>query len=725
MRRFGAQWVAGVTTFGLLHCGGCEDPEVVRLQPTVSIEPSTIDLGDLPLGVRGQGTVTVQNIGTQVLRLSSYRVEGHPAFSMLPNQPESLRLGESAPVTVQAQATELGAKTATLLFETNDPDTPVARLPLKLRGVPVPPCDDNNVCTADSFNAEENACIHSFADGIPCEALDRCIINASCQKGVCLGEPKVCDDKSPCTRDLCRQIDGRCIFLEDEEACDDNNPCTVDGCTEQGCTNEAKLNGQPCTDEDECTLKDACFAGRCVGTDALDGSPCDDGDSCTTSDRCQEGVCVGESMTTARAEGEVVFEYPLSAWQGTAFLHRREVSLGEDGTFFGLDHLEFDGGGFTHVVSAMQKCGTELYQFAYRPPDLQVTVWNVWRQMQLGVENDLRVAVGVRHLPENGFRPETTTYLLDRDGNPERSEIQVLGAEVGRSLLPDGSHIYGILWPISQGIPSFENPPLQNLIIVREDVGGNVLWRHERASGPTAQFLGVAGPRVLFWANDRFGALDFNTGAPVWSAPTRFVSDEMALSTSLNLGVIRTRAQIIGFEVLEGAQVFAFPERPDPLYVPRTDPVISRDGRILFLMQRNLEDETPLGLEWVELNPDGRPRDPTPAALPYTFPPDPDDARAEDVSADPYPTVALDGVTYVGYGDQFWAIRPGGELAWTLSSTIANAFTGTVPLLRTDGIMLISRGARTIIGVRTNDAQMSPEGWASFRHGGRRTNFTP
>ena len=87
--------------------------------------------------------------------------------------------------------------------------------------------------------------------------------------------------------------------------------------------------------------------------------------------------------------------------------------------------------------------------------------------------------------------------------------------------------------------------------------------------------------------------------------------------------------------------------------------------------------------------------------------------------------VADDGTAYVGYGDRFWAIDPGGHIRWTLTSTVPNAFTGTVPLLREDGIMLINEQSRRIIGVRTNGGQMSDAGWASFRHDGERTNFTP
>ena len=106
------------------------------------------------------------------------------------------------------------------------------------------------------------------------------------------------------------------------------------------------------------------------------------------------------------------------------------------------------------------------------------------------------------------------------------------------------------------------------------------------------------------------------------------------------------------------------------------------------------------------------------------FPPALSDTSGPDFD-DSFPTIADDGVAYVGFGDQFWAINPDGSVRWTLTSTSESAFTGSVPLLRDDGILFISEQDRRIIGVKTNGGVMSETGWASFRHDGRRTKFTP
>ena len=309
--------------------------------------------------------------------------------------------------------------------------------------------------------------------------------------------------------------------------------------------------------------------------------------------------------------------------------------------------------------------------------------------------------------------------------------MRVRGGETGRSLLPDGSQIWGTVVPLNSGPFIDESEARQNLVVVRGDREGNPLWRHERTSGSWSEFLGVAGPRVLFWSENRFGALDFNTGALVWSQPTAFITQEIALSTQLDLGVARASGQVLAVEVLNGTQVFTYPPEFDILYIPRTDPIISADGRVLVMMERRIEtkDEEgrtifqPVELTWVELDTVGRVLSET--RLPYAFTGTFEETRAEDFRDDPYPTVADDGITYLGYGDSFWAIERGGNIRWTLTSTNPSAFTATVPLLRDDGILLMSRGNREIIGVKTNGGQMSQAGWASYRHDNDRTNFTP
>jgi len=716
----------------------CEQTPVGTVAPHAEVTPIDLDLGVTSVGVRVQGVLTFRNTGTAPLNVMDLDLAG-PAFFAIGGEtaPGAIAISASIALLVEARPDQVGTFTATLAIVHDDLERNPTLVRVHLRAVEPPPCDDGNPCTEDLFDTATAQCSHSFADGLACQPADRCVIDAVCQQGVCLGTQKECHDTSMCTRDVCRQLDGECRFLENPAACDDGNPCTADVCSSNGCAHEPVPNGDACDDHDACTGGDACFAGVCLGTGAADGELCDDNDSCTTGDTCSGGRCVGVSIVAPRAEGERVFETPLIRWDG-AFLHRREVSMTDDGIFVGMDHLPIpEPASLSHVIFAMKQCGTAHYEFSYRPPDGHVFVSYVRREMQLDPMGGLRIVVGIRQTRDQGFVPQTTGYLLDPRGQVTQSLIQVDGGETGRSLLPDSSHIFGTLWPLMTGPVPRDTPADTNLVVVREDSFGNVLWRHERTSGDWAEFLGTAGPRVLFWAKESWGALDFNTGALVWSSPTPFIADQMALSTALNLGLARVGAtsafaitvptQLVGVELLEGRQVFVFPDREDPKYVPRTDPVIAADGRIILLMQRATESEsgemTPNGLDFVELFPDGRVQSVTP--LPYAFPDGFIATRSIDRWDDSSPTVADDGITYVGYGSQFWAIEPGGNIRWTVTSTFADAFTGTVPLLREDKVLLISESARKIIGIRTNGGRMSDEGWASFRHDNRRTNFTP
>ncbi len=715
----------------LAACSDCEGGGLTEVRAAIVVDPMLLDMGEVVLGVRAQGALTVRNRGNGALDLSEVTLVEPGIFAFVEPPFSALGPSLSGVLTVEATPDSLGEHKTRLKIVSNDPDRPELSITIRLLAIEAPPCDDGNVCTEDWFDTEANDCAHRFVDGTSCESADKCIINAVCSQGVCLGEPKICKDDNPCTQDYCRQIDGECLFIEEQGICDDNNPCTTDSCSIAGCANEPVANGTACDDMDLCTRNDACFAGECRGAGAADGTTCDDLNSCTVGDTCRSGVCEGQSILGSLAEGSTAFEYPMTMWNERAFLHRREVSLSENDNFYGLDHLNLPNNqGFTHVVFSMNQCGTERFQFAYRPPDNNVLVSYVRRGIQLETGDRLRLFVGVRQRPQDGFRPQTTSYSLDGDGNVLGSQIQRLGGETGRSLLPDGGRIYGVIFPITQGPPLPNEPSQQNLVVVREDSAGRVLWRHERASWDWGEFLGVAGPRVLFWAAGRFGALDFNTGATVWTQRTAYTSDEMALSTQLNLGIIRTKpvltgdsGQLIGFEILEGNQVFAFPPEPSDLYFPRTEPVIAADGTIGAMMQTNQAKFQPSSLEWVELDKQGQVLSRTP--LPYVFPEDFGQSRHEDYRDDPYPTVADDGITYVGYGNRFWAINKGGGLRWTLTSTAENGFTGTVPVLRDDSILLISDGSRGVVGVKTNGGKMSESGWASFRHDGRRTNYTP
>ena len=90
---------------------------------------------------------------------------------------------------------------------------------------------------------------------------------------------------------------------EEAAECDDKNPCTKDLCTDGECAYE--LFPSDCDDGDACTTDDACVNGDCVGT-PLD---CADGDDCTK-DTCKDGACVNDFLDTPACSIHVTIHYP-------------------------------------------------------------------------------------------------------------------------------------------------------------------------------------------------------------------------------------------------------------------------------------------------------------------------------------------------------------------------------------------------------------------------------
>ncbi len=140
----------------------------------------------------------------------------------------------------------------------------------------------------------------SCNDGSACTAGDVCTL------GSCVGIPFGCDDKLPCTNDVCDPKAG-CVSVPVDAQCDDGNVCTLETCVVgKGCTTASSTAA--CEDGDACTLNDACQGGVCVAgpknpTCCQVGAPCDDGDDCTGKDLCLAGSCAGSPISCDDGNG--------------------------------------------------------------------------------------------------------------------------------------------------------------------------------------------------------------------------------------------------------------------------------------------------------------------------------------------------------------------------------------------------------------------------------------
>ena len=158
------------------------------------------------------------------------------------------------------------------------------------------PCNDGNGCTLDACDPETGTCKFGTAPkGTPCDDGTKCTYADHCEAGACVAfsSPNGCDDKLPCTFDLCDPKTGYCQHVsvancaatcKTSTACEDANLCTVDTCQAGVCT-FSPLTGTSCVDGQPCLGYDTCANGTCVGGTIF---VCDDGNGCTA-DTCDTG----------------------------------------------------------------------------------------------------------------------------------------------------------------------------------------------------------------------------------------------------------------------------------------------------------------------------------------------------------------------------------------------------------------------------------------------------
>ncbi len=228
--------------------------------------------------------------------------------------------------------------------------------------------DESNTCRTCDANADSTD--WSFrADGQPCDDGQFCLIDETCQSGVCSSdEPRDCSTAvtvPQCQSASCNEELDQCVALpaNEDQTCDDGNPatggdhCTNGLCLGEGCTC-SQINAccdgcfpinesQSCTDDGlACTL-DRCTEGHCShdlspgfcliddvciadGTDRPDfpcqycdalmpdrwrakpnQTSCEDGAFCTIGDHCQDGACLADGpRDCSSAVGDAQCEQP-------------------------------------------------------------------------------------------------------------------------------------------------------------------------------------------------------------------------------------------------------------------------------------------------------------------------------------------------------------------------------------------------------------------------------
>ena len=157
-------------------------------------------------------------------------------------------------------------------------------------------CADKNTCTVDGCSPKVG-CLHKYlAVGSKCSDGNLCTLGDTCQPGllkgstVCKsGKPKLCNDKNPCTTDMCSAKTGLCVYtpLKAGTTCSDGNACTTgDKCTLTKSGMLCKGSSLNCDDKNSCTVDSCSIKAGCLHKPLAAGASCDDGKPCTVGEIC-------------------------------------------------------------------------------------------------------------------------------------------------------------------------------------------------------------------------------------------------------------------------------------------------------------------------------------------------------------------------------------------------------------------------------------------------------
>ena len=111
----------------------------IGVEPDIAVLPATVALGRVVIGKNATTDMIVIDQGQAPLRVATIDLQGidKARFSLrsLPRFPTFVQPGHHLNFTLRFDAIDVGARTATLRIKSNDPDTPILRVPLTAEGV--------------------------------------------------------------------------------------------------------------------------------------------------------------------------------------------------------------------------------------------------------------------------------------------------------------------------------------------------------------------------------------------------------------------------------------------------------------------------------------------------------------------------------------------------------------------------------------------------------------
>lgn len=123
-----------------LVCGIAVVQQTGTPAPEISVSPSSVNFGNVTVGQNADQTVTINNLGTANLTVSSLNVT-NSVFTLVspPAVPFNVTPGGSQALTVRFSPVATGAQSGNLAIASNDADEPTVNVALSGTGVTTPP----------------------------------------------------------------------------------------------------------------------------------------------------------------------------------------------------------------------------------------------------------------------------------------------------------------------------------------------------------------------------------------------------------------------------------------------------------------------------------------------------------------------------------------------------------------------------------------------------------
>lgn len=269
--------------------GGCKRNDLHGVAGALRLDPPSLEF--VPAfadGVTRQREVALVNDGAATVEVT-WKGLSQP-FAM--DLPATVQPG---PTTLLVAWTPEVPGHFSQLLEVQSAGMETSTLSLDAVAREIPACVPTSPCAVSHFDPTLERCVEApVEDGKSCDPGTRCLLDARCEAGRCVGTARTCADDNRCTIDVCYPLTG-CEFLP-APPCPGDGACLEGVCDPaSGCGLRPREDGSGCGRSVSCTEVSVCIQGTCVTRDPPDGYVCAEQSPCSGEGRCVNNVCVRSS----------------------------------------------------------------------------------------------------------------------------------------------------------------------------------------------------------------------------------------------------------------------------------------------------------------------------------------------------------------------------------------------------------------------------------------------